>query len=672
MPLDTINALKANTAQVSTPSFQSSKPTPKSRILAFTRMWDDEFGVDSAASQESKPLPWSPSPERPPRPPKHIDMTNSRDLFRTAERAKQALTSNANNLLMAKDRFQSNAKKPTNRIKVAHSDAPSRSKVAPSLPLKRKAEDIMELSSDSEEERVPKRRQSDPSAAPPPPKSVKPWDQDFSKMKLPSTDKPPEVSKPKPKPADLFSLSSQQRAIHDVVVNEGKNVFFTGSAGTGKSVLLRCIIKSLRTKYAKSLDAVAITASTGIAACNIGGVTVHSFGGFGLGNDTAARLAAKVRGNQKAHSRWARTKVLIIDEISMLEGDFFDKVEEIARILRRKDDPFGGIQLVLTGDFFQLPPVSKGPVKFAFDAESWGRCIPHTYNLTKVFRQKDQTFVDILNEMRRGQISDSAARLFIDRSKPLPEDGVEPTELFPRREDVDRANMERMDRLKGPTHTFLAADGGIADERVRGRMLENFMAPKMLKLKKDAQVMMIKNVDEQLVNGTVGKVVDFMTDGEWIEHIRSSYGGNPEEPPEGSNPEDEKSKDKEKEKQKQIKKVAKEKKYPIVEWKIPGSRYTRTEIVRDEQFKVEGPDGRIEVSRAQLPLILAWAMSIHKSQGQTLEKVKVDLRKVFEKGQAYVAISRATSLEGLQIIGFQKNKVFAHPAVIEWSKTLSN
>jgi ATP-dependent DNA helicase PIF1 len=186
----------------------------------------------------------------------------------------------------------------------------------------------------------------------------------------------------------------EQQRVLDLVVNKTKSVFFTGSAGTGKSVLMRAIIADLRRKYVREPDRIAVTASTGLAACNIGGVTLHSFGGIGLGKEDVPTLLKKIRRNQKAKNRWIRTKVLIIDEISMVDGDLFDKLEGIARIIRNNGLPFGGIQLVITGDFFQLPPVpdydskDRG-AKFAFDATTWPTAIHHTIGLTEVFRQKD-------------------------------------------------------------------------------------------------------------------------------------------------------------------------------------------------------------------------------------------------------------------------------------------
>lgn len=186
-------------------------------------------------------------------------------------------------------------------------------------------------------------------------------------------------------------LSEEQKSVLDLVSQKGKSVFFTGSAGTGKSVLLREIIKVVRDNYKREPDRVAVTASTGLAACNVGGVTLHSFAGIGLGKEAVPELIKKIKKNQKAKTRWLRTKILIIDEISMVDGDLFDKLESIARSIRNNGRPFGGIQLVITGDFFQLPPVPDyGKVaKFSFDAATWNTSIEHTIGLTQVFRQKD-------------------------------------------------------------------------------------------------------------------------------------------------------------------------------------------------------------------------------------------------------------------------------------------
>lgn len=188
------------------------------------------------------------------------------------------------------------------------------------------------------------------------------------------------------------SLSSEQRHVIDLVINQSRSVFFTGPAGTGKSVLMRAIIEELKKKWARDPERVSVTASTGLAACNIGGQTLHSFAGIGLGKEDVPTLVKKIRRNQKAKNRWLRTKTLIVDEVSMVDGDLFDKLSHIARTIRNNGRPWGGIQLVITGDFFQLPPVpdkQKRDVKFAFEAATWTTSIDHTIGLTQVFRQRD-------------------------------------------------------------------------------------------------------------------------------------------------------------------------------------------------------------------------------------------------------------------------------------------
>lgn len=227
-------------------------------------------------------------------------------------------------------------------------------------------------------------------------------------------------------------LSDEQKAVMKAVMEEGKSVFFTGSAGTGKSVLMRAIISQLKHKYRKEPDRYAITASTGLASCILEGQTLHSWSGIGLGKEPAPELVKKVKRNQKSRQKWLRTKILIIDEISMVDGQLFDKLEQVARTIRNNGRPFGGIQLVVTGDFFQLPPVpdKNSTAKFVFDAVTWNTCIQHTILLTHVFRQKDENFARMLNEMRLGKMSPATIREFKSLSRPLNfRDELEATEL---------------------------------------------------------------------------------------------------------------------------------------------------------------------------------------------------------------------------------------------------
>lgn len=247
-----------------------------------------------------------------------------------------------------------------------------------------------------------------------------------------------------------IALSKEQETVKELVCDKYKSVFFTGPAGTGKSVLMRAIIAQLKNKFKREPDRLAITASTGLAACNIGGMTLHSFSGIGLGKDDVPTLVRKIRRNPKAKNRWLRAKVLVIDEISMVDGDLFDKLSQVGRTLRNNGRPWGGIQLVITGDFFQLPPVpdrDTRETKFAFDAATWNTSIDHTIGLTEVFRQKDpgklqmtrylvicadicSVFASMLNEMRLGRISEETVRTFKSMSRPLQfNDGLEVTEL---------------------------------------------------------------------------------------------------------------------------------------------------------------------------------------------------------------------------------------------------
>ncbi|KAF3904134.1 hypothetical protein AA313_de0203748 [Arthrobotrys entomopaga] len=471
-------------------------------------------------------------------------------------------------------------------------------------------------------------------------------------------------------------MSNEQSHVLDMVVNEGKSVFFTGSAGTGKSVLLREIITGLRKKH-KNYDSVAITASTGLAACNIGGVTLHSFSGIGLGREPVEQLVKKIRRVPKSKQRWLRTKVLIIDEISMVDGDLFDKLEGVARTLKNNGRPFGGIQLVVTGDFFQLPPVPDNGkmAKFAFEANTWANCVDHTILLTHIFRQKDPVFAAMLNEMRLGMLSPASIANFKKLSRKLQfDDGLLATELFPTRREVDNANNAQLRTLKTASEVYTAQDeSAILDAQQRDKLLSNCMAPQTLELKVGAQVMLVKNMDETLVNGSLGRIISFVSEKTFnmadetgtADIIFGSQEGEEYGVMSGA--------------QKAIfERYSNEqsststiKKYPLVQWSIADGTQRRT-LVLPEAWKFELPTGEVQASRKQVPLILAWALSIHKAQGQTLDRVKVDLNKVFEKGQAYVALSRATTQEGLQVLNFDARKVMAHDKVRAFYKSLTS
>lgn len=472
---------------------------------------------------------------------------------------------------------------------------------------------------------------------------------------------PPDPSTLSVQRSAAISLSSEQRHVLDLVVEQGQSVFFTGPAGTGKSVLMRAIISELKAKHARESERVAVTASTGLAACNIGGVTLHSFSGIGLGKEEANVLVKKVRRNPKAKNRWLKCKVLIIDEISMVDGDLFDKLSQIGRTIRNDGRPWGGIQLVITGDFFQLPPVpddSKVQAKFAFDAATWTTSIDHTIGLTQVFRQRDPDFARMLNEMRLGKITDETVAAFKALERPLNfDDGVDSAELFPLRAQVEGSNEKRLRDLPGEIHRFGAADTG--DPAIKERLLANMMAPKSIDLKLNAQVMLIKNLDASLVNGSLGRVIGFSD-----ERTFEMGGGIPDDPTMDAAFNKARKKLSSFSRDSELLSNSK-KQFPVVQF-VSASGMPRVILCQPEEWKVELPNGEVQAKRTQLPLILAWALSIHKAQGQTLERVTVNLSRVFEKGQAYVALSRATCQDGLRVIGFDRHKVMAHPKVVEF------
>lgn len=346
----------------------------------------------------------------------------------------------------------------------------------------------------------------------------------------------------------------------------------------------------------------------------------------------------------------------------MVDGELFDKLSQIGRTIRNNGRPWGGIQLIVTGDFFQLPPVpdygGKREVKFAFDANTWKTSIDHTIGLTQVFRQRDPEFAKMLNEMRLGRISEDTVRAFKALARPLVfDDGIESAELYPIRRQVDESNEKRLRALPGAVQRYEAMDSG--KEEVKARLLENVMAPKSLDLKRNAQVMLIKNLDETLVNGSLGKVVGFSDEKTW------SMGGESDE-----FDKDDVAMARARAKLAAFSRegsagpaVSDGKKWPVVQFEAADGTF-RTILCQAEDWKVELPNGEVQAKRSQLPLILAWALSIHKAQGQTMQRVTVNMSKIFEKGQAYVALSRATSQAGLRVLGFDKSKVMAHPKVI--------
>uniref|UniRef100_A0A671KWV7 ATP-dependent DNA helicase PIF1 n=1 Tax=Sinocyclocheilus anshuiensis TaxID=1608454 RepID=A0A671KWV7_9TELE len=408
-------------------------------------------------------------------------------------------------------------------------------------------------------------------------------------------------------------LSKEQTAVLNAVLS-GKNVFFTGSAGTGKSFLLKRIIGSLPPKSTYA------TASTGVAACHIGGTTLHSFAGVGSGS-APLEQCIELAQRPGVLQHWTSCKHLVIDEISMVEAEFFDKLEAVARSIRRSTEPFGGIQLIVCGDFLQLPPVTKGKDKanFCFQSRSWRKCIHMNMELTEVRRQTDKAFISLLQAVRVGRVTEEVtAQLLRSANHSIERDGILATRLCTHKDDVELTNENKLKQLPGVMRVFEAVD---SDPMLFRTIDAQSPVSRFLQLKVGAQVMLTKNLDVQrgLVNGARGVVVDFQPGNQGLPRVRFLCGA--------------------------------------------------VEVIKRERWMFKASGG-LYLSRQQLPLKLAWAISIHKSQGMTLDCVEISLARVFESGQAYVALSRARSLEGLRVMDFDPRVVQANQDVLLFYKRL--
>ena len=388
------------------------------------------------------------------------------------------------------------------------------------------------------------------------------------------------------------------------ILKSGRNTFLTGSAGTGKTYVLNQYINYLKARRIP----VSITASTGIAATHLEGTTIHAWSGIGIKDALSPRQLRDLKTKKYLKKHMEKTKVLIIDEISMLHARQLDLVNQVIRSFRENEEPFGGLQLVLCGDFFQLPPIGDSTEssrdKFSFMSASWLEAKLTICYLTEQFRQSDNQFSDILNEIRSGRVSPEAIDQLNERRNnmtggPSQEELLEgSTRLYTHNIDVDRVNQDQLKKLEGRTKTF--------DSKMKGNLKlgetisKSIMAPPVLQLKKGAKVMFVKNNYEKgYLNGSMGEVVRF--DKEGIPLVRLTNGLDLKAEP--------------------------------------------------EEWRVEDETGKLLVSYTQVPLRLAWAITVHKSQGMTLDSAVMDLGKTFERGQGYVALSRVKSLEGLKLLG---------------------
>jgi len=393
-------------------------------------------------------------------------------------------------------------------------------------------------------------------------------------------------------------LSPEQREAYDLAM-DGRNVFVTGPGGVGKSEVVNQIIDGFHMDGKN----VYVTASTGVAAIRVGGSTIHSYLGTGIAFNKDSLRKDFARGYvprlEKIEERFRKTEVLVVDEVSMLTGDYLEMMDWWIKRHRTSTAPFGGIQLVFSGDFLQLPPVIKRSMKvatkYAFQSPAWERADFQTVHLETCFRQDDEELLKHLLRIRRGVVPFDTDKYFRERV------GVEldePTRLYSTNQKVFEVNMQYLTQLPGEVREYEATFEGDADKYAE-KLVKNCIADFCVELKVGAPVIFLRNRYEDghlsVVNGQRGKVIGFEEGRVQVVSDGCTYDVDP------------------------------------VEWEYKDA------------------DQKVLCTMHQMPLKLAWALTIHKSQGMTLDSLHCDVASCFEKGQVYVALSRVKSVGGLSL-----------------------
>ncbi|OGZ06069.1 MAG: hypothetical protein A2845_01485 [Candidatus Lloydbacteria bacterium RIFCSPHIGHO2_01_FULL_49_22] len=396
------------------------------------------------------------------------------------------------------------------------------------------------------------------------------------------------------------------------IMKTGANVFLTGEPGSGKTHTVNAYIRYLREHNVNP----SITASTGIAATHVGGMTIHSWSGIGIKRALTEYDLDALSSNEGLVKRIANAKVLIIDEISMLDGNTLVMVEAVTRTLRRKHEPFGGLQIIFVGDFFQLPPIADRAsgvrAQFCFESTAWRVANPIVCYLSEQHRQEDTAFLSTLGAIRRGELEDSVFEYIGERHVLPGEHPHDIPQLYTHNIDVDKKNTEELAKLETEEKVFLMSTKGTSN-RVE-QLIKGCLSPEELVLKEGASVMFTKNNFENgYVNGTLGTVVGFDEDN-GFPIVETSGGENITALPS--------------------------------EWAVDDS-------------------GKVLATITQVPLRLAWAITVHKSQGMSLDAATMDLSRAFEYGQGYVALSRVRAFSGLHILGINQRAFEVHPLVLE-------
>jgi len=399
------------------------------------------------------------------------------------------------------------------------------------------------------------------------------------------------------------------------VMLEGKSVFLTGAPGAGKTYVLNEFIRRA-TRAGKN---VAVTASTGIAATHIGGTTIHSWSGLGIKDFLTDWDRERLQSTDRLIKRYNAADVLVIDEVSMLHGQRLNMVNEVAKLLRKSDKPFGGLQVVLVGDLFQLPPITRGSdvVDFVHLSAAWAELDPKICYITEQHRQvgEGDALLDLLEAMRRGDVNELHETALQERLKEQRPGDLVVTRLYSHNMDVDSINQRHLKDIEREGKVYQMQTSGQA-AKIES-LTKSVLAPEQLELKQGAEVMFVaNNFAAGFVNGTRGRVIDFVDN------------------------------------------------LPLVV--LPSGREIKVER---HSWKLE-EDGKTRAEVAQLPLRLAWAITIHKSQGMSLDAAEIDLGRSFTPGMGYVALSRVRSMDGVYLTGINQMALTMHPLIFEFDADL--
>lgn len=420
----------------------------------------------------------------------------------------------------------------------------------------------------------------------------------------------------------MDTLNEKQKLALDAMIN-GENIFITGPGGSGKSHVINIFIQYFREQLLDEDQQLFVTSSTGLSSLLINGITIHQYSGLGSASKNLDFYVDRVKKNKNIRNRWRKTKTLIIDEISMISEEFFEKLDLLGQKIRRSQLPFGGIQVILSGDFLQLPPVKS--TGFCFESFSWDLSINKTIYFDKIIRQKDKNLQNILNKIRVGVIDDDVKKILntcLNR-KLKNKHGIKPTLLFSRKDMVNEYNNDKLQELVElgketkiyqSSFQFGKQVTEESEDFLKDLINNQYNIDDHLTLTKGTQVMLnANNIYEGLANGSRGIIIDFSSDGYPIVHFLNDI---------------------------------------IVE-------------IKYKDYKIE--DNSDSVTKKQIPLIHAWAITIHKAQGMSLEYLETDIgHSIFEYGQAYVVLSRIKNLEGLSLLNIDYTKIKANPKIIEY------